>query len=222
MSTFLVNTNQMKFYDYYRSSASYRVRIALQYKNIECAMEHVHLVENGGEHLGEKFTSDNPQQLVPLLIDGELRLNQSLAILEYLEEKFPDNPLLPENLAAKMEIKAFCLEVACEIHPLNNLRVLKYLKSEFNNSDEQKKQWYHHWLRTGFTSLEKRVAKTHGNFCFGDSPTWADLFMIPQIYNAYRFDFNMDDYPILKSINDHCLTLSYFKKASPEERLKEL
>jgi len=209
----------MKLYDYYRSSASYRVRIALHYKNIECELTHVNLLESAQKE--EAYSEKNPQMLVPLLEDDQVRLNQTLAILEYLEEKFPSPSLLPEKLADKMAVKAFAQEIACEIHPLNNLRVLKYLKNDLDLSDKKKLEWYHHWLREGFTSLETRVSKTNGAFCFGNSPTWADLFLIPQMYNAYRFEFPMNDFPLLSKIYSHCLQQDYFIKASPEERVKE-
>ena len=209
----------MKLYDYYRSSASYRVRIALHYKKINCEMIHVNLVK--GEQQDSNFSEKNPQSLVPLLEDGDVKLNQTLAILEYLEDKFPDSPLLPENLEEKMAVKAFALEIACEIHPLNNLRVLKYIKNDLGLSEEKKLEWYHHWLREGFGPLEQRVSKTHGEYCFGNSPTWADLLLIPQMYNAYRFEFPMNEFPILSKIYEHCLKQDYFIKASPEERVKE-
>ena len=208
----------MKLFDYYRSSASYRVRIALHYKNIDCELVHVNLVN--GSHMEDSFSAKNPQQLVPLLEDGQISINQTIAILEYLEEKQPSPALLPEKLEDKMAVKAFALEVACEIHPLNNLRVLKYLKSELELEEKEKIQWYHNWLHEGFNSLEKRVSTTHGDFCFGDSPTWADLLLIPQMYNAYRFEFPMETYPVLSKIYTHCLKQDYFIKASPEERVK--
>ena len=209
----------MKLFDYYRSSASYRVRIALHYKNIDCELIHVNLVNDS--HLEETFSEKNPQQLVPLLEDDQISLNQTIAILEYLEEKHPSPTLLPEKLEDKMAVKAFALEVACEIHPLNNLRVLKYLKNELKLENNTKTKWYHYWLQKGFDSLEKRVSKSHGDFCFGDSPTWADLLLIPQMYNAYRFEFPMEKYPILSKIYMHCLKQDYFIKASPEERVKD-
>lgn len=210
----------LELFDYYRSSASYRVRIALNYKKLECKLTQVHLVEDGGQHLLEEFSAMNSQQLVPLLRDGENHINQSMAILEYLEEKFPDNPLLPEDPLSKAKVRAFSQEIACEIHPLNNLRVLKYIKNDFQKNDEEKMKWYFHWLEKGFSSLTTKLEK--GPFCFGGSPTFADLFLIPQIYNAHRFKFDMTSFPELSEIYNHCLKQDYFIKASPEERLKKL
>ncbi|MCM8525009.1 MAG: maleylacetoacetate isomerase, partial [Lentisphaeraceae bacterium] len=193
----------MRLYDYYRSSASYRVRIAVHYKKIPCEFEQIQLTES--EHTTKKYAAINPQKLVPCLKDGKTIINQSLCILEYLEEKFPEPALLPEKLEDKLAVKSFCQEIACEIHPLNNLRVLKYLKDKIKLSNEHKQEWYHHWLREGFAVLEKSIEKTHGNFCFGDNPTWADLFLIPQIYNAHRFSFPMGEFPLLSKIYEHCL-----------------
>ena len=210
----------LELFDYYRSSASYRIRIALLYKGLDCQLTQVHLVEDGGQHLLEDFTQKNSQQLIPLLRDGENYINQSMAMLEYLEEKFPDRPLLPKYSLKKAQVRAFAMEVACEIHPLNNLRVLKYIKNDFALSDKEKMQWYFHWLHKGFTSLTAKLGD--GPFCFGETPTFADLFLIPQIYNACRFEFDMSPFPELLAINDHCLKQEYFIKASPEERLKDL
>ena len=210
----------MQLYDYYRSSASYRVRIALHYKKLPCNFYQVQLTEN--EQASEEYAKINPHKLVPCLVDDNTVINQSLSILEYLEEKHPEPALLPNKLKDKLAVKSFCQEIACEIHPLNNLRVLKYLKNDLEISDTKKEDWYFHWLREGFSALEKSIQKTHGTFCFGDSPTWADLLLIPQIYNAYRFNFAMDEFPLLSEINNHCLKQSYFIKASPEERLKEI
>ena len=211
----------MKLYDYYRSSASYRIRIALNFKGIECELEQVSLINNGGEQHNDSFKKMNSQELVPLLEDGDLQLNQSMAILEYLEEKYPQRPLLPADRQERAAIRAFCQEIACEIHPLNNLRVLKYIKGPLAQNDVAKMEWYFHWLKLGFTSLEKKM-DTKGRFCFEDKPSWADLLLIPQIYNALRFSYPMQDHAALLNIYNNCLSLDYFIKASPEERLKEI
>ena len=208
----------MILHDYYRSSASYRVRIAVHYKGIPCKFEQVNLLESA--QLGKEFTNMNPQQLVPLLVDGKVVINQSQAILEYLEEKFPDKPLLFGDAAERASIRAFSAEIACDIHPLNNLRILKYLKNDLNVSDEVKMQWYFEWLERGFTSLEKKALAAP--FCLGENLSWADCFLIPQMYNSYRFNFNMEKFPKLVSIYQYCLEQPYFIKASPEERLKEI
>ena len=209
----------MKLFDYYRSSASYRLRIALNYKELKYELEHVNLVE--GDHKNEYFLGINSQQLVPALEDGDLQLNQSLAILEYLEETYPQKPLLPENPAERAKIRAFALEIACEIHPLNNLRVLNYLRDAFKKNDEEKMQWYFHWLEVGFTSLETKVAHDE-LFCFGNQPSWADIFLIPQIYNALRFEYPMGRHVKLQQIYEHCTRLPYFVNASPELRLQSV
>ena len=208
----------MILYDYYRSSASYRVRIAIHYKQLDCCFEQVNLVD--GSQSGPEFTDKNPQGLVPLLDDGGVLINQSQAIIEYLDEKYPDNPLVFGTAAEKASIRAFTSEIACDIHPLNNLRVLKYLKSDLEVTDQQKNDWYFEWLEKGFTSLERRAVA--GPFCLGDRLSLADCFLIPQMYNAYRFNFSMEKFPKLVSIYNHCLNQEYFIKASPEERLKEI
>jgi maleylacetoacetate isomerase len=208
----------MKLFDYYRSSASYRVRIALQYKKIDCDYEHIHLIENEGEQFTEDYCQKNSQQLVPILQVGQQYINQSLAILEYLEGEFPQRPLLPKNPLKAAKVRAFVLELACEVHPLNNLRVLKFLKNDLSLKEPQKIQWYHHWLDLGFTSLTQKMSQ--GPFCFGEKPSWADLFLIPQVYNAKRFEFDMARFPQLEAIYNHCMQQEYFSMASPEERLK--
>ncbi|NQZ56552.1 MAG: maleylacetoacetate isomerase [Lentisphaeraceae bacterium] len=209
----------MKLYDYYRSSASYRLRIALNYKKIDCELEHINLID--AAHHGESFKNINRQELVPVLQDGDLKLNQSLAILEYLEEKYPQKPLLPDNILKRAKIRAFALEIACEVHPLNNLRVLKYIKGPMQQSDEAKLEWYFHWLRLGFSSLDEKI-NTDTSFCFGNEPTWADIFLIPQIYNALRFKYPMDRHLKLLSVYEHCLGLRYFINASPEVRIQSV
>jgi maleylacetoacetate isomerase len=211
----------LELFDYYRSSASYRVRIALNYKAIPHKLTHVNLIDEGGQHLSEKFSKINPQQLVPTLRVDQEHIHQSLAILEYLEQVYPKCPLLPKEPISIAKVKSFCLEIACEIHPLNNLRVLKYLKADLGIDDIQKTQWYFHWLEQGFKSLSQQISP-NGPFCFGEKLTWADLFLIPQIYNAHRFNFDMSGFSKLQNIYDHCLTLDYFQKATPEQRLFEL
>ena len=208
----------MKLYDYFRSTACYRVRIALNIKNISYDKINIHLINNGGEHHSPEYRKLNPQGLVPSLeVDGHI-LNQSLAIIDYLEGAFPNPALLPDNPFDKAALKALALSVACDIHPLNNLRVLNRLKEQFKASEAQVTQWYHHWLKTGFDGFEttlKRMKRTQP-FCFGHTVSLVDLCLIPQVYNAKRFNVPMDDYPLICEINDHCLTLDEFKKASPD------
>lgn len=208
----------MKLYDYFRSTACYRVRIALNLKGIEYEKIDIHLINNGGEQHSPEYRQVNPQELVPSLeVDSHI-INQSLAIIDYLEETFPTPALLPANPLAKAEIRSLALIVACDMHPLNNLRVLNHLKEEFKATETQVTQWYHHWLKAGFDAFEsklQRMKRTDG-FCFGNTASLADLCLIPQVYNAQRFNFSLDPYPLIREINAHCLTLKAFQEAAPE------
>lgn len=208
----------MKLYSYFRSSAAYRVRIGLALKNLAFDLAPVHLVKHGGEHKLPDYTAINPQQLVPAFetADGEV-LTQSLAILEFLEESYPQTPLLPTDKVARAKVRALCQMIACDIHPLNNLRVLTYLKNELNISDEQKTVWYQHWVTQGFEVLEIMLPE-QAKFCYGDTPTLADCCLIPQVYNALRFNCDMSQYPKIWQIYQHCNTLAAFINASPEQQ----
>lgn len=207
----------MKLYNYFRSSASYRVRIALNLKNLSYAYAPIHLTRNGGEQFNESYRALNPQSLVPTLQDGEDRLTQSLAILEYLEEKYPKPPLLPATPAERARVRALAQIVACEIHPLNNLRVLGYLTGNLGMSDEAKSQWYQHWVAVGLEALEAQVAKSRytGKFCHGDTPTHADCCLIPQLANARRFKCELSGFPTLLRIEENCNALPAFQNAAP-------
>jgi len=208
----------MKLYSYFRSSASYRVRIALNLKNLTYDYAPVHLVRDGGEHLKPEYRRVNPDAVVPALeIDGLPPLQQSLAIIEYLDETHPQPPLLPAAAGDRAHVRAIALQIACEIHPLDNLRVLRYLKRTLQLDDAAKDAWYRHWIETGFETLEARLAgdPRTGRLCFGDAPTLADLCLIPQIYNANRFDIDTTRYPTLQRINDHALQLDAFARAAP-------
>jgi maleylpyruvate isomerase len=211
----------MKLYGYFRSSASYRVRIALNLKGLEAEQVSVHLVKNGGEQFSDSFRALNPDALVPALLDidngEEVALSQSLAIIEYLEEKYPQPALLPNNLADRAYVRSLALSIACEIHPLNNLRVLKYLTGTLGMSDEQKTTWIQHWCESGLAALEQRLAadKRTGDFCFGNTPSLADCCLVPQIFNAQRFKCDLSGMPTLMHINQHCLSLAAFVKAMP-------
>lgn len=208
----------MEFYSYWRSSAAYRVRIALAYKGLTAETHYVHLLKEGGEQLTAEYQALNPAQLVPVLVDGDLRLNQSLAILEYLEVKHPLPALLPVDLTQAMQVRAVALDIACDIHPLNNLRVLQYLTGTLELTEQQKLHWIQHWLQQGLQALELRLQKTAGLCCFGDEVSWADICLVPQIYNALRFSLDMSAYPTLKRIYQHCTQLPAFIKASPEQQ----
>lgn len=208
----------MKLYDYYRSTACYRVRIALEFKGISYKKIPIHLVNHGGEQHHPDYLALNPQGLVPALeVDGTI-LTQSIAIIEYLDELYPNKPLLPKDPVARAHVKSLALLIACDIHPLNNLRVLQQLKQDFEATDDQTSRWYHHWLKTGFDAFEARLQMLPRSMdvCFGDHVSLADLCLIPQIYNAKRFHFPMEHYPLMQRINHHCLHLSAFNKACPE------
>lgn len=211
----------MKLYGYFRSSASYRVRIALNLKGLDAEHVPVHLVNNGGEQLSENFRALNPEALVPALMDTDagqqIVLSQSLAIMEYLEEKYPTPALLPDNAADRAHVRSLGLAIACEIHPLNNLRVLKYLTTTLGLSDEQKNAWYQHWCISGLAALEQRLAsdKRTGDFCFGHAPTLADCCLVPQIFNAQRFNCDLSGMPTLMRVNQRCLEMDAFIKAMP-------
>lgn len=208
----------IKLYDYIRSTASYRVRTALAYKGLDYQALPVHLVNNGGEHLQESYQKINPQSLVPSLSDDQHIITQSLAIIDYLEETHPRPSLYPNNPLDKATVKSLSLSIACDIHPLNNLRVLNYLSQKLKVSDKEKTEWYHHWIHLGFKAIESRLHDITRvkPVCFGDSITVADLCLIPQVFNANRFDVPLDNYPLITEINDYCLTLNCFKASKPE------
>ncbi len=209
----------MILYDYFRSTACYRVRIALNIKNIPYKKKAIHLVNNGGEHHTPQYHQINPQDLVPSLDvgDGQI-LHQSLAIIEYLEECYPDVPLLPKSPFHRATLRALALTVACDMHPLNNLRVLNRLKTQFHADETQVMEWYHHWLKAGFDAFEERLNHLERSkaLCFGNEVSLADICLVPQVYNAHRFKFSMADYPLINEINEYCLTLPVFKNAAPE------
>lgn len=204
----------MKLYTYFRSSAAYRVRIALNLKGLSHELEGVNLLKS--EQQGDAYLSKNSQGLLPALETEQGVLAQSLAILEWLEETHTDTPLLPADAWQKAQVRSFCYAIACDIHPIDNLRVLKYLASELGASDEQKNTWYRHWIIEGFKKLEQTVSE--GPFCFGDKVTLADLCLVPQVFNALRFNVDMGQFPKLLAIYEHCNTLPAFIAAKPENQ----
>jgi len=215
----------MRLYSFFRSSASYRVRIALQLKGIAAEYRSINLRKGEGEQYEAAFRSLNPQSLVPALEDGGHVLTQSLAILEYLEEIHPQPPLLPAQPAARARVRSLALAVACEIHPLNNTRVLRYLKDKLGAGPEVQDAWYRNWIAVGFAGLEESLARSPdtGRFCHGDAPTLADCCLVPQLYNARRFHavfggipFDLSPYPTLTRIEQACLALDAFRRATPE------
>lgn len=208
----------MKLYDYDRSTACYRVRIALNIKKIKHTTIPLHLVNNGGEQHSEHYRALNPQGLVPTLEDNGHVLSQSLAIIDYLDEINSIPPLLPKNPLGRAEVRSLAMIIACDMHPLNNLRVLQRLKQQFSATPLQVNEWYHHWLKQGFDAIEERlkhVLRDH-HVCYGHQVSLADVCLIPQVYNAIRFDFSMTQYPLINAINAHCLTLDAFQNAEPK------
>jgi maleylpyruvate isomerase len=206
-----------KLYGYFRSSAAYRVRIALNLKGLDYEHAFVHLTKNGGEQFVPAYRSLNPQALVPVLQEDDLALTQSLAIIEYLDEAYPEPSLLPKAIAARARVRSLALMVACEIHPLNNLRVLRYLVNDLKLSEEQKNQWYRHWVLVGLEPLELRLAndKATGEFCHADTPGLADICLVPQLSNARRFKIELDAFPTLTRIETNCMALKAFQDAAP-------
>ncbi len=207
----------MKLYSYFRSSASYRVRIALNVKNLPYDYVPVHLVRDGGEQLKPEYRKVNVDGIVPTFVDGNDVMPQSLAIIEYLEETHPEPPLLPVAPADRAYVRALALQVACEIHPLNNLRVLKYLKHTLCVDDDAKDAWYRHWVEAGFATFEAHVAgdSRTGKLCFGDAPTIADTCLIPQVFNAQRFKVDTAKFPTIQRIYDYAMQLDAFARAAP-------
>lgn len=205
-------------YTYFRSSAAYRVRIALHLKDLPYESIFINLRTQAHQNLS--YVALNPQQLVPTFIDQGKVLTQSLAIIEFLEDNYPETiRLLPQDPYQRAKVKSFALAIATDIHPLNNLRVVNYLSDSFDVSQEEKDNWYHHWLHVGFKALEKMIEKDAAPFCFsGNTPTLADICLVPQVYNALRFNFPMENYPSLKGIYDYCATLPAFYNASPEQQ----
>lgn len=206
----------MKLYDYVRSSAAYRVRIALNLKGLAYQACPISLLE--GAQQGEAYRALNPTGLVPSLDSGEGIIGQSLAIIEYLDECYPDPALLPATPLARARARALALQVACDIHPLNNLRVLKYLTGELGINEAQKTAWYHHWLQQGLAPLEQQLSGSNSPFCCGDTPGLADICLVPQLYNARRFGLDMAPYPRLAAIDQACNRLQAFSQAHPDQQ----
>jgi maleylacetoacetate isomerase len=208
----------MKLYGFWRSSAAFRVRIALGLKGLSYDYLSVQLAK--GEQYQSPFAAINPQNLVPVLEDQGHLLYQSLAIIQYLEDSHPEPRLIPRDPIEGSRVRSLALIVACEIHPLNNPRVLNYLTSNFGISEEQKLAWYQHWVVTGFTALEKRLASEPwtGRFCHGDAPGLADIALVPQVANARRFKVDLAPFPLIRRIDDDCMKLEAFREAAPENQ----
>lgn len=221
-------SERIKLYGYWRSSAAYRVRIGLNLKQLSYESKSVHLVRNGGEQHAPQYRELNASELVPVLVDGDVQLNQSLTILQYLDESYlcessPDTLLIPEQTPLRYQALAMAQDIAMEIHPLNNLRVLQYLEGELSCDHEAKMAWLHHWMSQGFCALEDKLAKhrkVHGDsvYSFTDSPCIVDICLVPQVYNALRFDLDMSPYPLINSIVAACNQLPAFIDAMPENQ----
>lgn len=208
----------MILYDYFRSSAAFRVRIALNLKNISAEHRFVHLAKN--EQCQPEYRALNPQGLVPMLVDSAFYLTQSLAIIEYLNDLYPEPPLLPADPAERAFARSIAQLVACDMHPLNNKRVLDYLTSELQVSEIQKNQWYAHWIQEGFAAIESLLAARNlkGAFCAGDQPGMADVCLIPQVFNARRFNCPLEDFPRLMQVYRYCMQLPAFDNAQPSKQ----
>ena len=205
----------MKLYNYFRSSASYRVRIALALKGLDYEYVPVHLLRN--EQLAESYAQISPARLVPLLDDDGRLVTQSLAIVEYLDETHPEPPLLPGDALARARVRALSLDIGCEIHPLNNLRVLRYLVRDLKVTEDDKNRWYRHWVESGLEVVERQLVahEATGTFCHGDAPTLADIVLVPQIHNAQRMDCRLDHVPTVMRIFTACMQLDAFAKTQP-------
>ncbi|MDO4440673.1 MAG: maleylacetoacetate isomerase [Moraxella sp.] len=208
----------MKLYSYFRSSASYRVRIALNLKNLSYDIVPIHLVK--GEQQSDDYTAKNPSGLIPALelANGKV-IGQSMAILDFLENEYPAIALLPKDNTDRAIVLSMCNIIACDTHPLNNLRVLKYLTNDLKINDEQKQNWYAHWITVNFTALERLLAEHSGKYSFGDDITWADICLIPQVYNANRFGVDLTDFPNILKVVENCQKLDAFIQASPEKQV---
>lgn len=212
----------LKLYGYWRSSASYRVRIALNLKQLDYQYIPVHLVKNGGEQQSDNYQNLNPSKLVPTFVDddADITLSQSLAIIEYLDEKYPQHTaLLPKHAQDRARVRMLAQDMACDTQPIANLRVLNKLKNDFNATDQQVKDWVQHWLIQGFTSLSSKLETRAGKFAYGFQVTMVDLCIVPQVYSALRFGVDMDAFPLIQKIYNNCMELEAFKQAAPENQI---
>lgn len=207
----------IRLYGYFQSSAAYRARIALNLKELDYELVAIHLTKDGGHQFTEEYTRLNPQQLVPAIIDGDVTLTQSMAIMEYLEEAYPGHPILPADPAGRARVRSLSQIVACDIHPLNNLRVRKYIVEDFGLTEDYGQTWQEHWINKGFAAYEKMVAGGAA-FSHGDTPTMADICLIPQMFNARRINMDISAYPNLLRIEEACNALPAFERAHPKNQ----
>ena len=210
---------KLVLYGYWRSSSAYRVRIALNLKGLDYRQEYVHLVRDGGQQHSPEYRALNPLGLVPALVDGSAVIVQSLAICEYLEETRNGMALLPEDAVGRAWVRSFVQSISSEIQPLNNLGVMHYLKDGLGQQPEAVSRWYRHWIERGFIALETWLNQAvSGEYCFGDQPTLADCFLVPQVYNAERFKCDLGNYPRIREVTERCRTLEAFRAAAPENQ----
>lgn len=208
----------MELYGYWRSSASYRTRIALNFKELEYNYLPVHLLKDGGQQHQRAYRQLNPNGLVPTLVDGQVILHQSLAIIEYLEDKHPEPSLLPGSPRQRGAIRALALDLASELQPLINLRVQQYLKKELEVTDAQKQAWLDHWFAESFSAFEKNLEEVAGTYCVGDTFSLADVCLVPQVFSAQRFGIKLDDYPILMGVYERLVELPFVAAAHPSKQ----
>jgi maleylpyruvate isomerase len=206
----------MLLYDYFRSSAAFRVRIALNLKGLRAERRFVHL--RRGEQRAAGYLEVNPHGLVPLLVVGDRRIAQSLAIIEYLDEKHPLPPLLPVGAEDRAWVRSVALAIACDIHPIDNLRVLQYLERQLGVDQAGRDEWYRHWIREGFGAIERQMAERTGPYCAGDTPTLADVCLVPQVFNARRLDLDLAPYPRIRAVHEACMALPAFADAQPSRQ----
>ena len=207
--------NELTLYNYFRSSTSYRVRIALHFKKLAFNYNPVHLVNNGGEQHSPEYRKLNPIGEVPTLVHQGKAISQTFAIIEYLDETYPDPPLYPRTPYMRAKIRQFCENINSFMHPLGNLKVLQYLEQKHNYTQTQKDAWVSHWVTQGLKAQEKILQEFSGSYCFGNEVSVADLFLIPQIFSAERFKIDMSAYPKIQAVNAHCLKQEAFRKAHP-------
>lgn len=217
-ATGMMEEHVMKLYNFFNSSTSYRVRIALALKGLEYTHQGINI--RVGEQSSSDYVALNPAKSVPLLVDDNgQRLSQSLAIIQYLDDQFPSNRLIPEDALEKARVLEVAYLISCDMHPVNNLRILARLKNDLKVSDQQKNDWYKHWIDEGFIALESLLTgSSDGAYCFGDAPTVADCCLVPQVANALRFGCDLSAYPKVMAIYEYCLQHPAFKKAAPTEQ----
>ena len=210
----------MRLYTYFRSSAVFRVRIALNLKGLSYEAVPVHLLRDGGQQHAPEFAQRNPSHLVPVLDDDGRTITQSLAIIEYLDEQYPTPTLLPKGPEQRAKVRALAFDIACDIHPLNNLRVMQYLTTDLAVDEDKRNAWSRHWIAVGFTAIERKLREigSEGDYCFGNSATLADCCLVPQVFNAIRLKCPLDDVPTIQSIYEQCMKLPAFERAAPSNQ----